>query len=161
MMMAAVPQVDEQMFHQVHEVRGTRAFRPINIGNLVVVYWGQRFSAEKIRRFFTLTQQQPDFVISRGGELFGMNLFEQYQVSGRLGMQAINYVVDPRFAHFPWAQKKTLLGDSFAESYTATDLRQILCDLCMYVRPAVGSEAQADHMMHDITAQLEASLSLL
>jgi len=153
--------VEAQMFQQVHQVRGTRAFRPIHIGNMVVVYWGQKFSVEKLRRFFSLTgAEMPAASIARGGELYGVNLFERSEVGGREVLQAIHYVTDPRFSHYAWSQKRLVLGDSFSEAYTADELRQIMFDICLYVRPAVSSASQADQMMQDIASQLEASLSL-
>jgi hypothetical protein len=141
-------------FHQVNQARGTRAFRPVFIGNLVVSFWAQRYSIEKIQRFCSVS----GVPFPGTTELFGVSLFERNNVMGREVTQAIDYTTDPRFCHFNWAQFRARAGHSFPECFTADGLRMIVADLMNYMRPRVES---GDAMVQDIAAQLEAALSLL
>lgn len=146
----------QQLFTQVHQTRGTRAFRPIQVGNLLFVYWAQRYSSEKMRRFCTLTGITPEYVQS--GELFGVTLYETFDTMGRSSMQPIQYWSDPRFAHFPWAQLRALVADSFNECFPVVYLRSMLNDLTLYLRPLLPSAS--DSFADDIAAQLELSLRM-
>ena len=75
-------------------------------------------------------------------------------------MQKIEYTTDPRFCHLGWAQFRARVPDTFPECFTADNIRMIVGDLTNYIRPQVAT-GSVDAMMYDITAQLEASLSLL
>ena len=73
--------------------------------------------------------------------------------------QPIMYAADPRFSHCPWAHFRARVPDTYPECFTADGLRSIVADLMQYIRPQY--QGSSDALVQDITAQLEASLSLL
>lgn len=155
-MATALDPVDHRMdFQQVNAARGTRAFKPIIIGNITVSFWSQRYSIEKMHRFC----QGAGIPFPGTTELFGVSLFERNNVMGRDVYQPIHFATDPRFCHCPWAQFRARVPDVYAECYTADGLRMIVADLMQYIRPQY--QGSSDALVHDIAAQLEASLSLL
>jgi hypothetical protein len=143
---------------QINHNRGTRAFRPVMCGNFVMSFWSQRFSVEKITKFCA----QAGIAPPPTPDLFGVSIFERNFVMGREIMQPVSFTTDPRFAHYAWSQFRSRVPPTFSECFVVDNLRVIVMDLMMYVRAqTVSSFSSSDTMVQDVTAQLEAALSLL
>lgn len=76
-------------------------------------------------------------------------------------VQPIPYVTDPRFCHLPWAQYRGRVPDAYTECFTSDSLKAIIADLVNYLKPHQEIFGQHEAMVQDVTAQLEAALSLL